>query len=198
MDPCNPKSFQCWLLQFLTLLGLLILCLWLTLLPKSPTYTIVYLYAPPFTVAPPQNNTTNNNDIQFRVEIDNPNDKSGIQYGDTNLTIYYYDGYVGSATLPSFYQGNGKTYVWVGVVSVVGGGNSRFRAARNGSAELRVMVAAAMRHRVMGVKGRWKRVELGGFVGVGLDGRMSGKNRKVKLKSVKNNYRAHYGIDLIG
>ncbi|XP_039060062.1 uncharacterized protein LOC120204029 [Hibiscus syriacus] len=79
---CETNSVTFWLLQILGLIGLLALCLWLALRPRSPNYTIVNFSIPSVN----DSNASDHGIIQYELDIDNPNKNSGLRSAILNAT----------------------------------------------------------------------------------------------------------------
>ncbi|KAK9267891.1 hypothetical protein L1049_010328 [Liquidambar formosana] len=188
---CDSKNFYVWLLQVFALLGLLAFLLWLTLRPKNPTYTIVDFSAP--TSNQSNNTSSENGAISYVLEIQNPNKDSGIYYNDILLTFYYGQDSVGEKTIPSFYQGKHKTRqlsdhfdanarVWKALRSTI----------LNATAELKVGLVTKIRYKMWGRKSKRHGMNLQGQIRIGSDGKISGKNKKIKLKHTSKRWRSRY------
>lgn len=179
------KSFYLWLFQVLGLLGLLALFLWLGLRPKSPTYTIVE-FSVPRSIS---SNATSLVDqgsqdgaVLFNLEIDNPNQDSGIYHEDIFMTFYYGQDTVGQKTVPSFYQGKDETRQ---IVDRIDGNRQVWKtllaAIRNATAEMKVGLVTSIRYRTLGHKSKHHQMNLQGLIKIGSDGKILGKKKKVKL-----------------
>ncbi|KAB2007265.1 hypothetical protein ES319_D10G016900v1 [Gossypium barbadense] len=183
---CETKSFYLWLLQVIGLLGILALCLWLAMRPKSPNYTIVN-----FSI--PGANTSNESDhgsIQYELDIQNPNQDSGIYYDDIFLVFYHGEDKVGRKTIPSFYQGKDKTRQVIDQVDV----ETRFwtvlrKAIMNATAELRVDLSTKIRYNTWGIKSKQHGINREGKIPIGKDGKISNKKKKVKLRHASKKWK---------
>ncbi|KAK8524360.1 hypothetical protein V6N13_015388 [Hibiscus sabdariffa] len=174
---CETKNFYLWLLQVIGLLGLLALCLWLALRPRSPTYTIVNFSVP----AANDNNASDHGTIQYGLDIQNPNEDSGIYYDDIFLEFYYGEDKVGNRTIPSFYQGKYKTHRVIDHVDV----ETRLwtglrKAMMNTTAELRADLSTKIKYKTWGIKSKHHGVNREGKIRIGKDGNISNKKKKVK------------------
>lgn len=179
---CNPKSFTLGVLQIVGLTGILVLVLWLSLRPKQPAYTIMEFSVPTSPVIQGGDNRT----ASFELEIQNPNQNSGIHFDDTLLTFFYGEDTLGQKTIPSFYQKkdsssqifdhvDADSRVWKKLVRVIS----------NATAELKVAVATRIRYRTWGLTSKHKRINLHGKLPIGSDGKISGKKKK-KIKLNQN------------
>ncbi|KAK8330639.1 hypothetical protein V6Z12_A10G018500 [Gossypium hirsutum] len=184
---CETKSFYFWLLQVIGLLGILALCLWLAMRPKSPNYTIVN-----FSI--PGANTSNESDhgsIQYELDIENPNQDSGIYYDDIFLMFYHGEDKVGSKAIPSFYQGKDKTRQVIDQMDV----ETRFwtvlrKAILNATAELRVDLSTKIRYNTWGIKSKQHGINKEGkIIPIGKDGKISNKKKKVKLRHASKKWK---------
>lgn len=181
------RSFCLWSFQFIIFLGLLVLLLWLSLRPKKPSYTVVELDV----------STANATTITFGMEISNPNKRAGVYYDDMNVTVILIVSDVADdtsgcfTTINGFYQGHHKTATlgrslqaderaWGAVMAAV----------RNGTAKFRVGVTTKVRYKVAGVKSRRRALVVEGGVGVGSDGKISGKTKRVKLRHGRTKWRS--------
>ncbi|KAI4295842.1 hypothetical protein L6164_035842 [Bauhinia variegata] len=165
---CEPKNFYIWLLQFVALLGLLVLCLWLALRPKSPSYTIVFITIPQ---ASGENST-----IFYGLEIENPNKESSIFYDDISLSFLYGQETVGETSISSFHQGTDKTRLVANTVNAKSRTmQSISNAISNATAELKVALATRLRYKTWGIKSKHHHVNLQGILPIGSDGKLSGK-----------------------
>lgn len=179
------RSFYLWLFQVLGLLGLLAFFLWLGFRPESPRYTIV-----DFSI--PSSNYSNATSLVdqgsqdgaalFNLEIDNPNQDSGIYHDDIFMTFHYGQDIVGQKTVTSFYQGKDETRQIADRID----GNGQvwkalFAAIRNATAQMDVHLATSIRYRTFGHKSKRHRMNLQGQIRIGSDGKILGKKKKVKL-----------------
>ncbi|XP_009340928.2 protein NDR1 [Pyrus x bretschneideri] len=175
---CETKNFYCWALQFLALLGLLALCLWLALRPKDPVYTIVDINIPKSDLE----DGANNGSILYALQIENRNKDSSIFYDETVLTFLYGSDSVGEKHIPAFHQGRGKTRQVIDYVDV----NARVwktirKSLLNATAELKVALLSRVRYKTWGVKSKHHGLDLQGKLSIGSDGKIFGKKKKIKL-----------------
>ena len=152
---CEPKNFYIWLLQFIGLLGLIALILWLSLRPKPPSYSIDFMSVPQSYV---QNGT-----IFYSLEIENPNKESSITYDDINLTFLYGENQVAQSTIGSFHQGVGKiTNVFQGTDASHGSLKPVVNAISNATAALKASLLTRFRYKTWGIKSKFHGVHLQG------------------------------------
>ncbi|KAE8664483.1 Late embryoproteinsis abundant (LEA) hydroxyproline-rich glycoprotein family [Hibiscus syriacus] len=175
---CETKSFYLWLLQVVGLLGLLAFCLWLALRPRSPTYTIVNFSV----LEANDSNASDHGTIHYELDIENPNEDSGIYYDDILLMFYYGEDKVGSKTIPSFYQGWDRTHRVIDQVDV----ETRLwtglhKAMMNATAELRADLSTKVKYKTWGIKSKHHGMNKEGKIRIGKDGKISNKKKKVKL-----------------
>ncbi|KAK8501917.1 hypothetical protein V6N13_023303 [Hibiscus sabdariffa] len=147
-----------------------------SLASRSPTYTIVN-----FSVPTANDNVSNHGTIQYELDITNPNEDSGVYYGDIVLVFYHGEDKVGSRTIPSFYQGEDKTHLVIDQVDV----QTRLwsglhKAIRNATAEFRANLSTKI-YRTWGIKSKHHGINREGKIRIGKDGKISNKKKKVKL-----------------
>ena len=176
----ESKSFYLWLAQLIGFLGLLALCLWLALRPKSPTYNISSI-----SVEQPSGQ---NGTISYMLEIENDNKDSSIFYDDTTLIFLHgqHQDKLGETTIKSFHQGTGSSRDEFGTVSTKPGAMKPLlsNAIKNATAELKVALLTRFRYKTWGIKSKFHGLNLGGNLPIGADGKLklSGKKKKYKLK----------------
>lgn len=169
---CNlsSDSWELWLINFIILLGLLVLFIWLGIRPKNPNYTVT-----DFSV---QNGT-----IPFAIEFVNPNKESDVHYADINITCYYRDQILGSNLIPSFSQDGGDTTSKNGLISAGDKARKQLEAEiPKGGTRLEVTLMTKIRYQTWGIKSPRQKVRQGGELPVGPDGKMPGKNKLKKSK----------------
>lgn len=171
-------SFKLWISQVIILLGLLVFFLWLSIRPKSPTYTIT-----DFSV---QNGT-----IGYALEIENPNKDSGTCFNYIILTYYNNQDYIGSANISHFSLGKEESTSKVGIIYV---DDQKLRKSledqiSNRKAQLKVVLLAKMQYRTWGIRGRHYKVNLTAQLPVGSDGKLPGKT---KLHSGSKKWRIRF------
>uniref|UniRef100_A0A5B7BV76 Uncharacterized protein n=1 Tax=Davidia involucrata TaxID=16924 RepID=A0A5B7BV76_DAVIN len=182
---CQPKSFTVWVLQVIALLGLLALCLWLSLRPKKPTYTITEFSVP---VSNNGNSTSmadqggQSGTLSYTLEIKNGNKDSSIYHENILLTFYYNQDSAGENTISGFHLGKDKTTQIMDHVDI----NARvwrplLIAIANKTAEVRVDLVSSIQYRTWGRKSKHHGMNLQGRVKIGSDGKISGKKKKIKL-----------------
>ncbi|OMO76728.1 Late embryogenesis abundant protein, LEA-14 [Corchorus capsularis] len=159
--------------------GLLALCLWLAVRPRSPNYTIQNFSVPAIN----DSNASDSGIIQYELNIDNPNQDSGIYYDDISLIFYHGDDIVGNSTISAFYQGRNRNRQVLDHVSVK---NDLWTALRNAivnaTAELRVDLSTRVKYKTWGIKSKHHGLRREGKVPIGKDGKISNKKKKVKLR----------------
>ncbi|XP_022777393.1 protein NDR1-like [Durio zibethinus] len=183
---CETKNFYLWLLQIVGLLGLLALCLWLALRPKSPDYTIVNFSVP----AANDNNASGHGIIQYELDIKNPNEDSGIYYDDIFLIFYHGSDTVGKNTIPSFYQGKDRNRQVVDHVDV----DTRLwtalrNAILNATAELKVVLSTKIKYKTWGIKSKHHGIHREGKIPIGKDGKIANKKKKIKLRHASKKWK---------
>ncbi|KAK3035095.1 hypothetical protein RJ639_032597 [Escallonia herrerae] len=99
----------CWsFFQVLTVLSLVSVVIWQSLIPKCPTFTITDLHVP---ALGSQNSTLEhdevirNTSVIINLEISKPNKRMGIYYDDIYVTFYYDRLLEGNGSIPAFSQG---------------------------------------------------------------------------------------------
>ncbi|XP_077211535.1 protein NDR1-like [Tasmannia lanceolata] len=169
----ESRRFYLWLVVVLLALGVVAFLCWVSVRPKSPTYTVVELYIP---------TGLNTTTISFDLEIYNPNKKAGIYFDNMNITLVYGNHTLDPATIESFFLGHHKIarrtesvtadrHFWRAV----------FRAVSNGTAYLNVGLATKVRYQILGRMTKHYGMEMQGEVPVGSDRKISGKRKKTKL-----------------
>ena len=183
---CETKNFYLWLLQIVGLLGLLALCLWLALRPKSPNYTIINFSVPAIN----DRNASDHGIIQYELDIENPNQDSGIYYDDIFLIFYHGLKAVGNNTIPSFYQGRDRNRQVLDHLDV---DTSLWTALRkailNSTAELRVDLSTKVKYKTLGIKSKHHGIQKEGKIPIGKDGKISNKKKKVKLRHASKKWK---------
>lgn len=175
---CEGKSFYIWLMQVIGLLGLIVLFLWLSLRPQSPSYSILSI-----SVEGPSGQNGSDT-IFYSLEIENPNKESSIYYDDIVLGFLYgqQEDEVGETTIGSFHQGTGKTRV---VSDSVNGKPRTFRpllsAISNATAELKVALTTRFRYKTWGIESKFHGLHLRGILPIDSDGKLSRKKKKYPL-----------------
>ncbi|GMJ14607.1 non race-specific disease resistance 1 [Hibiscus trionum] len=176
---CGTKSFTFWFLQIIGLIGLLALCLWLVLRPRSPNYTIVNFSVPSVN----DSNASDHGIIQYELVIDNPNKNSGIYYDDIFLIFYHGVDTVGNNTIPSFYQRKDRNSRVLNHVDVDTPLWTALRSAiLNATAELRVDLSTNIKYKTWGIKSKHHGSHREGNIPIGKDGKISNNKKKVKLR----------------
>jgi len=174
----DNKSFYIWLLKVMGLFGLLVLCLWLALRPKSPSYSILLI-----TVEQPSNSNENGT-ISYSLEIENSNKDSSIYYDDTILSFSYgeQEDEVGQTTIGAFHQGTSNTRV---ESSTVNAKPRPFKpllnAISNATAELKVALMTKYRYKTWGIKSKFQGLHLHGILPIESNGKLSRKKKKYPL-----------------
>ncbi|XP_019056088.1 PREDICTED: protein NDR1-like [Nelumbo nucifera] len=178
-------GFCFWILQVIIVLSLASVVVWLSLRPKCPTYTIVDAYIPALDVksatSHENSETSRNNSLFFSLEIRNPNKGIGIYYDEINLSVYYGDAVIGLSSVFSFYQGHRKTArreVRLNADLQFLRDVSR-AVSSQGSVDLRVGLAAAIRFKIFSSKTKHQNMELQANLQVGSDGKLVGENKKL-------------------
>ncbi|KAM7254867.1 hypothetical protein ACFE04_020108 [Oxalis oulophora] len=187
---CRTSNFYTWLLQIFILLGILALCLWLTIRPSSPEYAIV-----DFSV-PTTNSTTSGNsggNFSYYLEIRNPNKDSSIFFDDILLTFFNGQVKLATDTIHSYEHRKGrKSIVFSRDLAVKPADwKSMQNAIRNATAEVKVSLATRFRFKTWGKKSKPHSANVEGQIPIGRNGNISGKKKKIKLthKSKKQNAR---------
>ncbi|XP_057450305.1 protein NDR1-like isoform X2 [Lotus japonicus] len=170
------KRFYVFLMEFIGFLGLLVLCLWLALRPKSPSYSVVFLSI--------EQHPGENGSIFYSLEIENPNKDSSIYYDDIILSFLYgqQEDKVGETTIGSFHQGTGKTRsVYDTVNARHGAFKPLFKAISNATAELKVALTTRFQYKTWGIKSKFHGLHLQGILPIDSDGKLSRKKKKYPL-----------------
>lgn len=170
------KSFYVWLLQVICLLGLLVLCLWLSLRPSNPSFSIVLVSI---------NRTSDQNGtIFYSLDIDNPNRDSSIYYDDIILRFLYgqQEDKVGETTIGSFHQGNRKNRIVSDIVNAkTGPFKPLFKAIANATAVLKASLLTKYRYKTWGIRSKFHGLDLKGILPIDSDGKLSRKKKKYPL-----------------
>ncbi|KAK7366507.1 hypothetical protein VNO80_08498 [Phaseolus coccineus] len=180
---CKYKSFYIWLLKVIGLLGLVVLCLWLALRPKSPSYSIVSI-----SVEQPSN-SNGNGTISYSLEIENSNKDSSIYYDDTVLSFLYgeQEDEVGQTTIGAFHQGASNTR---DVSNTVNAKPRPFKplmnAISNATTELKVALMTRYRYKTWGIKSQFHGLHLKGILPIESNGKLSRKKKKYPLHPNSN------------
>lgn len=179
---CQVKNFYLWLLQFIGILALLVVCLWLILRPKSPTVSIVEFSVPP--IDNNQSLDSGSQDIlSYTLEIENPNSDSGIYYDDSTLSFSYDQDTLATETIPSFEQGKGKTRDIVRRLNVDPLVWKAFRKAMsNATAELKIGFLTKFRYKTVGIKSKHHGMDIGARLRIGKHGKILYKKKKKKIR----------------
>lgn len=169
-------NFYVWLVTvLLCLVGIITLCVWLSLIPKNPTTTIT-------DISVPTSNDNGNSSISYTVEFGNPNIDSSIYYDDVFLVFLLGDDSVGESKVGSFHQGTKKKYAVKGHVDVNSGIMAKLRdQILIAKMELKLRIRTKIRFKTWGVKSKVRGLNLQGQIPVGSDGKIKGKKKKVKL-----------------
>ncbi|XP_020217471.1 protein NDR1-like [Cajanus cajan] len=166
------------LTQTIGILGLTILFIWLSLRPKSPSYSILSI-----SIEQPSNSNQNGS-ILYSLEIKNQNKDSSIYYDDTILSFLYGqdEKEVGETTIGSFHQGTSNTREQSSTA------NARPRqikpllnAISNATAELKVDLITRYRYKTWGIKSKFHGLHLRGILPIDSDGKLSRKKKKYPL-----------------
>lgn len=172
---CEGKSLYIWPLKVIGLLGLIVLCLWLALRPKNPSYSIMFI-----SIQHPSNSSENCT-IFYSLQIENPNKDSSIYYDKTILSFLYGEpeDEVGETTIVPFHQGTGNTRD----VSDTVNAKPRpfkplFSAISNATTELKVALITRYRYKTWGIKSKFHGLQLKGILPIDSDGKLSRKKKK--------------------
>ncbi|WJX79825.1 hypothetical protein P8452_62905 [Trifolium repens] len=172
------KGFYVWMLQVICLLGLLVLCLWLSLRPNNPSFSIVLVAV--------DRSSNQNGTIFYSLEINNPNKDSSIYYDDMILSFLYgqQEDKVGETTIGSFHQGTSKNRIVSDIVNAKPGPfKPLFKAISNATAELKASLTTRYRYKTWGIKSKFQRLVLKGILPIDTDGKLSHKKKKYPLSS---------------
>ncbi|KAK2418775.1 NDR1/HIN1 protein [Trifolium repens] len=170
------KGFYVWMLQVICLLGLLVLCLWLSLRPNNPSFSIVLVAV--------DRSSNQNGTIFYSLEINNPNKDSSIYYYDMILSFLYgqQEDKVGETTIGSFHQGTSKNRIVSDIVNAKPGPfKPLFKAISNATAELKASLTTRYRYKTWGIKSKFQRLVLKGILPIDSDGKLSHKKKKYPL-----------------
>ncbi|CAK7350971.1 unnamed protein product [Dovyalis caffra] len=166
------------LLQIIGLLGLLALCLWLSLRPKEPNFTITE-----FSLPTSVSNENQSASFKYVLVVKNLDKESSIYYDDILMSFKYKQDMVGNNTIPRFDQGKDKTNNQVidkvDVNAKVWGALAK--AVSNGTAELNVDLSTSIQYKTWHVKSKHHKIKFQGVVPIGSEGKIKGKKKKVKL-----------------
>lgn len=185
---CQTKNFYLWLLQIVGLLGLLALCLWLSLRPRHPNYYIMDLSFP---VSPNHNASSQlggvnqEGTLTYILEIKNPNKDSSVYHDNILLMFYYGHDLLGNNSFPSFHQGRDKATQRMNHLDAninLQAWKALANAISNATAELTVDLLTRIRYNTWGVKSKHRGISLQGRIPIGSDGKIVGKKKKIKLR----------------
>lgn len=174
---CESKSSTIWVMQFISFLGLLALCLWLALQPKSPSYSILFISI--------EQSSGQNSTIFYSLEIKNPNKDSSIDYEGIILSFLFGQAQdkMCETTIGSFHQGTGKTRNVSEVVNAKPGAlKPPFNAISNATAELKVTLMTRFRYKTWGIKSKFHGLNLNGTLPIDSNGKLSRKKKKYPLR----------------
>ncbi|XP_050212604.1 protein NDR1-like [Mercurialis annua] len=183
---CVAKTFIIWLLQFIFLLGLFALFLWLAIRPKHPTFTI-----DEFSVPNNQNSSTDADQdftLTYTLEISNSNKDSVIYYDDIFLIFNFGQDTLKRTKIPSFKQDKDKTrsiQVMERVDSSQKVQKTLVKEIWSGQAELKVDLSTKIRYKTWGFKSKHHGMELHASIHIDKVGKISGKKKKVKFSKKK-------------
>ncbi|KAJ0018727.1 hypothetical protein Pint_10871 [Pistacia integerrima] len=193
---CETKNFYLWLLQIVSLLGLLVLCLWLGLRPQNPTVTVVEISVPPIdNSSSPAADGKQNGSLAYNLEIKNPNKDSIIWFDVISLTFFHGQDTAATDRISSFKLRKDATQYRENHLDVDGRVWKALRnALSNATAELKVEFLTGIRFKTIGIKSKHhKNHKLEGKVKLGKDGKISGKKKKIKLKHSSKKWRIKLG-----
>lgn len=93
-----------WCFQVATVLTLISLVIWRTLIPSSPTFTIAGFHVLPSGTKNSTEVHPNSTSVMLGIDILNPNKGMSIYYSDINFTVNYNGIIVAKNSTPGFYQ----------------------------------------------------------------------------------------------
>ncbi|KAJ0081634.1 hypothetical protein Patl1_11026 [Pistacia atlantica] len=193
---CETKNFYLWLLQIVSLLGLLVLCLWLGLRPQNPTVAVVEISVPPIdNSSSPAADGKQNGSLAYNLEIKNPNKDSIIWFDVISLRFFHGQDTAATDRISSFKLRKDATQYRANHLDVDGRVWKALRnALSNATAELKVEFLTGIRFKTIGIKSKHhKNHKLEGKVKLGKDGKISGKKKKIKLKHSSKKWRIKLG-----
>ncbi|KAF5729009.1 hypothetical protein HS088_TW21G01166 [Tripterygium wilfordii] len=181
----ETSRFYLWFLQIIALLGLLALCLWLSLRPKEPTHTISNFSVPPLANArttSPCMNQDQNSTFCYDLAIKNPNKDSTVTYDVIALTFFLGQDNVGVNSIHAFQQSKDQTLQLPNHVNTTPKiQKALLRAISNATAELKVALSTRIQYKTWGIKSKHHNLDLQGVLKIGSDGKLSNKKGKVEL-----------------
>lgn len=165
----SPKML---FLDFIILLGLLALFIWLGIRPKPPSYTMTAF-------------SVENSSISFSIEIENSNKESEIYYGNVNFTCYDNQQLLGYKSFESFPQDKEEKTPLSGTIVVTDKVWKALKAeiAQN-KAQIHVKLVTKIRYRTWGIKSPRKNVHQKAELPIGSNGKIAGKTKlkwRIKL-----------------
>ncbi|KAF5195289.1 Ndr1-like [Thalictrum thalictroides] len=161
--------------------------LWLSLRPQSPTYTITDFSIP--SLDNQNQNTTSsvisnnsNSTVSLVLKIKNPNKDYSIYFDDINMKLYHGSDALGVTTIKAYKQDKKENENFPRTIDADGPLRNVLREIlKNGTTELRVGLDTKIRFKIWGRKTKHHGVQLDGRVPIGKDGKISGKNKGIKL-----------------
>ncbi len=129
---CDTGRFSIWLLQVVGLLGLLALCLFLALRPRSPNLAIIDFSIPPLN----RSDDSGGGKVSYELQFKNPNTDSGIYYDPLMVGLFYGEiELIGTKNRSSFRQKKSSMQSYDDYVDVSGGGwrNTSFSCSTKSS-----------------------------------------------------------------
>ncbi|KAL3850840.1 hypothetical protein ACJIZ3_012722 [Penstemon smallii] len=172
-------GIYCWFFCVVTILSLLGVVAWLSLIPRNPRFRISNVNFPslnPGNISTTRNVSVQNNSLLFGLEIYNPNERMGIYYNSISLHLYRAGGVIGTNSTPGFYQGYKDTTL---VKLLIRNNQEFWQERRGGGVEFTVRVETEVRFRIIKWKTKMRRIEYeASFSNVkfGLNGTVSGGN----------------------
>ncbi|XP_043689774.1 uncharacterized protein LOC122640625 [Telopea speciosissima] len=195
---CETRNFYLWLIQVVLLTVILFLLLWFLLPPRSPKYTINDFYVPAFNEAMNTTTTTKeisirNTTIIFHLEIENPNEDNTISSDAIKVTLFYGNDSLGETIFNQIVSLNKGSIIENGIVN---GDRQLLQKAVSGvvrnrmttktktaaaTADLRMDLVTGVKYKMWFWKSKHHGVNMEGKVPVGKDGKISAKNKKLRL-----------------
>ncbi|KAK2977263.1 hypothetical protein RJ640_005525 [Escallonia rubra] len=142
-----------WFFQVITVLSVVSVVIWLSLIPKCPTFTVTDLYVPALgshSSTLEHDEVIRNTSVIINLEISNPNKRMGIYYDDIYVTLYYDDLVEGNGSIPGFSQGRER--ITSRKVLVNADHQQFWRETTVENTDIRVALDSAVRYR----RFRWK------------------------------------------
>ncbi|KAL6990836.1 hypothetical protein U1Q18_008957 [Sarracenia purpurea var. burkii] len=141
--------------------------IWLSFIPKNPTFTIEDLYVPALnssnSTVVHRREVVANTSLAFNFQISNPNKGMGIHYSDIFVTLYHRDATIGLISVPGFYQAHKKSFRRSVRIDIHG---PFFRGIADGFVDARLRLETAVEFQIFRWKMKKRQMVLEAFLGI--------------------------------